>query len=730
MNKRRKQSGAPAPGGGPGSAGRPEPAPTGLVRVTAAELPPEITEYLALVDADSPRACPEQHALAAHIRKSFDTEPLYIDKIRTGKYFSLQKYFPFQLFPWEKFLIALWLCTYRAVSWEEGTPSCEPAAKLADLPTDGDGWAEAQAPDGDEKAGRLPALQRNGLPVLGAGTLEEELKLHRIEEDLRAAEAVAGEKDSSGQRADVGILRDSKEFGPYEDQRADVGIDHYGEQKDGGDTSTALRRSPSPASRGGLDGEAAFVPRWKTCFGMIARGSGKDGFIGFAGLCLTSPFNPCRRYDVDICANDEVQAKRPLEDLVNVLETPGQEAKLDRHFYHTKEMIQGRKNRGKIRGWTNNAKNRDGLRSGLIVFNEVHQFQDYRNINVFTSGLGKVPEPRIGIFSSNGKVSDGPLDDYLAQSRRILFEGEDDQGFLPFVCCLESREQVRDRDCWPMANPSWAYLPHLRQETADEFQDFQEHPERHGDFLSKRMGLRAGFSELAVTDYAKILATNKPLPELKGWSCAAGLDYAELSDWASLVLLFRRGEERLAICHTWICEESKTLHRVKAPWEAWVELGYCTLVREPTIPPKLLAEWLQQAGTQYRIRKLAMDGYRWTLVSDAMIGAGWDARDKNRVKLVRPSDIMKVEPVVQRCFDAELFSWGDCPPLRWATNNAKRIPASRGIGSDTGNFYFGKIEAKSRKTDPFMALVAAMCVEDAIPRSGPARLPPAPFIIR
>ena len=725
MKKQRKQSGAPAPGGGSGSAGRPGPAPTGLERVTAAELPPEISEYLAIVDRDEPRACPDQHALAAHIRKSFDTEPLYIDKIRMGKYFSLQKYFPFQLFPWEKFLIALWLCTYRAVSWEEGTPSCEPAARLADLPTDGDGWAEAQAPDGDEEAGRLPALQRNGLPYTGAGTLEEELKLHRIEEDLRAAEAVAcggdGGADSSNQR-DSGPMWASA---PTETGETDSSAAPRNDGGRGTDSSAPFHS----AQNDGFGTPAAFVPRWKTCFGMVSRGAGKDALIGYAGLCLTSPFNPCRRYDVDICANDEVQAKRPLEDLVNVLETPGQEAKLDRHFYHTKEMIQGRKNRGKIRGWTNNAKNRDGLRSGLIVFNEVHQFQDYKNINVFTSGLGKVPEPRIGIFSSNGKVNDGPLDDYLAQSRRILFEGEDDQGFLPFVCCLENREQVRDPACWPMANPSWAYLPHLRQETADEYQDFQDHPERHGDFLSKRMGLRAGFSELAVTDYAKILATNKPLPELKGWSCAAGLDYAELSDWASLVLLFRRGEERLALCHTWICAESKTLHRVKAPWEAWVELGYCTLVREPTIPPKLLAEWLQQAGTRYRIKKLAMDGYRWTLISDAMIGAGWDARDKNKVKLVRPSDIMKVEPVVQRCFDAELFSWGDYPPLRWATNNAKRIPASRGIGSDTGNFYFGKIEAKSRKTDPFMALVAAMCVEDAIPRSGPARLPPAPFVI-
>ena len=155
------------------------------------------------------------------------------------------------------------------------------------------------------------------------------------------------------------------------------------------------------------------------------------------------------------------------------------------------------------------------------------------------------------------------------------------------------------------------------------------------------------------------------------------------------------------------------------------------LVQEPTISPELLGAWLQNAGKLYRIKKLAMDSYRWTLVSDAMIKAGFDARDKQKVKLIRPSDIMKVEPLIASIFDRGLYVWGDYPPLRWATNNTKRIPASRGIGSDTGNFYYGKIEAKSRKTDPFMALVAAECVEDALPaNSGPLRPPPPPIVWR
>jgi hypothetical protein len=49
------------------------------------------------------------------------------------------------------------------------------------------------------------------------------------------------------------------------------------------------------------------------------------------------------------------------------------------------------------------------------------------------------------------------------------------------------------------------------------------------------------------------------------------------------------------------------------------------------------------------------------------------------------------------------------------------IRANRKAGkeddADVGNFVYGKIEAKSRKTDPFMALAASMTVEDALPEA-------------
>ena len=545
------------------------------------KIPPEILEYIELVESDSPRACPEQHALVAHIRKCFETEDLTVDLSQLEKYMGLQKYFPFDLFPWQKFLIGLWDCTYTA------------------------------------------------------------------------------------------------------------------------------------------DG----MPRWDTVFGMVARGAGKDGLIAYDSACSISPYCESARYDVDICANDEEQATRPVKDLLEVLESPKWESKLNKHYYHTKELIQGRKNKGVMKGRTNNPKGRDGMRSGKIIFNEVHQYQTYDNIKVFITGQGKVKNPRAGYFTSNGHVNDGPLDDKLAQGRRILFENETDNGFLPFICCLPSVDMVHDPENWHMANPSLQYLPALLKQTEKEYRDWKERPEENGDFLAKRMGLRAGFTEVSVTDYEKVLATNRELPDLKGWSCTVGIDYAELSDWAAVNFHFRRGSQRFDVNHAWVCSQSKTLPRVKAPWKEWAKQGHLTVVQDVSIHPDLIAQYIAQAMRKYNVKMLAMDHHRWTLVSESLKKIGFDANDKSRVKLVRPSDIMRVEPLIQECFDRQQFTWGDCPPLRWAVNNTKRVRSSRQAGVDTGNFIYAKIEAKSRKTDPFMALVAAMTVEDVLGNGQPTRIP-------
>ena len=83
------------------------------------EIPKEVLGYLESVEQDCPRACREQHALAAYVRRVFDREDVHVDREQLGHYLGLVKYFPYdRLFPWEEFLLTLWDCTYKA----DGTP--------------------------------------------------------------------------------------------------------------------------------------------------------------------------------------------------------------------------------------------------------------------------------------------------------------------------------------------------------------------------------------------------------------------------------------------------------------------------------------------------------------------------------------------------------------------------------------------------------------------------------
>ena len=167
-----------------------------------------------------------------------------------------------------------------------------------------------------------------------------------------------------------------------------------------------------------------------------------------------------------------------------------------------------------------------------------------------------------------------------------------------------------------------------------------------------------------------------------------------------------------------MCSESKDIPRLRCPWKEWVDKGRLTIVDDVEIHPEVITEYLYMMREHYAIRGIAIDDFRYALLARALNDLGFDPKERKNLKLVRPSDIMRVAPVIDSCFANQYFTWGDAPELRWATNNTKLIRYGRKMGSssdaDIGNYVYGKIEAKSRKTDPFMAVVAAMTIEDKI----------------
>lgn len=73
-----------------------------------------IDNYITLVRSGAYPVCKEQLALCDFVEHVFKTEDIRIDTEQLAKYLNFQRFFPFNLLPWELFVFTLHNCTYKA----------------------------------------------------------------------------------------------------------------------------------------------------------------------------------------------------------------------------------------------------------------------------------------------------------------------------------------------------------------------------------------------------------------------------------------------------------------------------------------------------------------------------------------------------------------------------------------------------------------------------------------
>ena len=525
-----------------------------------------IQDYIALVRSGKWPVCEEQLLLCDLVEKEFASGEIYVDEEQLEKYLSYQKYFPYNLFPWEIFCFALHNCVY----WKE-----------------------------------------------------------------------------SGQL------------------------------------------------------------RWPMLMIYIGRGGGKNGYLAFEDFCLLTDTNGVKKYNIDIFAMSEKQAKASWQDVYDVLEA--NRKKMEKHFRWTKELIVNTDTNSEFAFNTSSPKTKDGFRPGKVDFDEVHAYENYKLMDVATTGLGKVPRPRRTYITTDGLIRGGVIDDLKEKMRKILNGEKRDNGWLAFFCHVESEEEISNPDMWYKANPSLQYLPHLLYEIQMEFADYQDDPIGNISFSVKRMNFPLKAAEGNITTWDNVVATNQEIDKdmLSGRPCYAGMDYMSTTDFLSAGLMFKFDDKTVWIQHTWVCRQSRDLKKIKAPLEQWEAMGLLTFVDAPEIPADLPACWLRvkEAELECHIVGVGIDQYRYQMVRNALESQHflWDKKYGN-IYLLRPSNEMQVAPIITSKFVNQNLVFGDSPLMRWAVWNTK-MEVSR-----AGNITYGKIEPHSRKTDPFKAYVAAECV--------------------
>lgn len=463
---------------------------------------------------------------------------------------------------------------------------------------------------------------------------------------------------------------------------------------------------------------------------IIARGAGKNGFITTLALFLISSAHNQAEYDVTIVANSEDQAKVSFEEAFNkivkhemlsairtrdTLFDKGDNPKEpDGEFEPWKSRIFSRETQSELNFATSNAETKDGGRQGAIIYDEFHEFEDSKLVDVLAGGLGKKFFARQFFIGTKGFVRDGYFDKMYERSVRILKGEIPFNGLFPWVSELDDISEMDDEAMWEKANPALQKpltdrAENLLDTIRDEYYDLIDEPSKRPAFVTKRMNFIEGDFEHSVASKEELDATRRPFFEFKGLVPIGGLDYGSVRDFASCGLLFKKDLDYSFVQHSFVIKDFVDRHYgysnsanvmgggKRAPIKKWEEEGLLTVIDEPSLNPMHIVNWFIQMREKYGVNKIVADNYKMDILRPLLEAEGFELdilRNPQRLHSLIASRIEDAFANGKIIFDGDDM-------MRWYTNNVYVKETKNGKT-------FEKKEIVKRKTDGFHALLHTM----------------------
>lgn len=451
-------------------------------------------------------------------------------------------------------------------------------------------------------------------------------------------------------------------------------------------------------------------------FIYMARGGGKNYFMSWVIFAVMSSINGITHYDVAISASSERQAQRSYLDIADVIEN---NPKLARSFDKTQKQMTHKGTKSNFKFLSSNGNTMDGQRLGLAYSDEVHAISDYTALNVMRTSLGKIPDRRSFITSTDGYTRGKVLDDYkercddiLTGKKGVQFPEDDTRHTktFPFMHRIDDESEARTLIGWQKSNPTIIYNEDLLQTYREEVALIDSNPELNVEFHLKRLNWVKEDTRFAVASYEEIQQTkvrdiNYYREKYNLVQVSGSVDFSSTRDLTTVSLNGRYGNEFYLLQHSFITREQYNMGLInQSLLDEAIEKGKLTIVNEKIINEQHVVNWFsEQRKNDWWIDTIYIDQYKSAILTQALELAGFSV-----VRI--PTNMLKetlVSPIVDRAFTQnEIFVGDDCL-FRWAVGNVYKNITSKGVRYD-------KIDPQRRKTDPFSAFVAFLIgtVED------------------
>ena len=346
------------------------------------------------------------------------------------------------------------------------------------------------------------------------------------------------------------------------------------------------------------------------------------------------------------------------------------------------------------------SKNLDGRNVHIGVFDEIHEFRDYKLINVIKGKLKKRKQPMIIYITTLGTVIDGPLMDFYVLGGQIL----DDTGAIAqraadrlfvYIDEIDEDDDPANPECWAKANPSLGTLLDI-EDLKDEWERVRTIPAERSNFINKQLNVFTAVDELSFLDVKTIKRNNRliDIETLKGALCYGGFDLAETEDFTSACLDFPLPDNEFFVLeHTWVPEKKVQINHEKLDWQSLVEDGLLTIVPGEYVDYTYVFEWFIEMQKIYRIDSVGYDPAKAFMLVQKMKEKGFVMNEvrQGELTLTAPLDNLK-----ERFLDGKIIH-NNNRMYNWYLGNVKLTKRSANAT------YLPTKQSKYRKIDGFMA---------------------------
>ncbi|MGC3792036.1 terminase large subunit [Priestia aryabhattai] len=437
------------------------------------------------------------------------------------------------------------------------------------------------------------------------------------------------------------------------------------------------------------------VRRFREALVFVGRKNGKTTMI--SGLSLYSVSKDEERgARVYVLANSKQQAGELFDESRAMVQSS---PKLRKQMRDNQKGIFFDKTKSKIEPRASDSKKLDGLNTHLGIFDEIHEFQDFKLINVIKKSRGSRKQPLIVYITTAGYQLDGPLVDYYAQADDVLKGAEEDERTFYFIAEVDSESEFENPESWIKANPNMGVslnLPIL----IDDWKKDRRTPQERNDFITKQFNFFVNNSAQSFLDFNTIKKNNKNVDfsMLRGKSCVGGYDLSDSEDFTSACLEFPVAEtgEIVVLSHSWIPEKKVKQDNEKIPYREYEEQDLLTVIPGDYVKYEYIYDWFVERSKDFSIDMITYDPAKAFQLNESLINYGFNTQVvRQGYTTLGPA----IDDLKERFLDGNVI-YNNNRLFRWYTNNVKLV-------EDRNRNKLPTKQGRYRKIDGFAAMLNA-----------------------